>query len=93
MPRMWWTELAKESWDALFEPHRRQSPVLRAIELLDEIEDDPAAAWEKAQEVRLPGVTRSVRRTLIEIGAPSLWIYWSLDTRRGPIILDFLFDD
>lgn len=89
---MWWTELAEESWDALFEPDRRQSPVLRAIELLDEMENDPAAAWEKANEVRLAGVTRSIRRTLIEVGTPSIWIYWSLDARRGAIILDFLFD-
>jgi hypothetical protein len=88
-----WTELAEESWDALFEPHRRQGPVQRAIELLDEIEHDPGAAWETAHEVRLPGVTRSIRRTLIEVGAPSLWIYWSLDARRGAIVLDFLFDD
>lgn len=90
---MWWTELAEESWDALFEPHRRQSPILRAIELLDEIEHDPDAAWQRAHEVRLPGVTRSIRRTLIEVGAPSLWIYWSFDAGQDAIVLDFLFDD
>ena len=86
---MLWTELAEESWDALFEPHRRQGPVLRAIELLDDIEHDPAAAWQAAEEVHLSGVNRAIRRTLIERGEPSLWIYWSLDDKVGAIILDF----
>lgn len=84
--------MAEESWYALSEPQQRQSLIQRAIELLDEIEGDPDAAWKDAQEVRLSGVDRPIRRTLIELGTPSLWIYWSLDASHGAIILDFLFD-
>ena len=90
---MRWTKLAKASWNALREPHQRQTLVQRAIELLDDIADDPHAAWKDAQEVSLEGVNRPIRRTLIELGTPSLWIYWSLDARYGAIILDFLFDN
>lgn len=90
---MWWTELAEESWDALFEPHQRMGVVLRAMELLDEIEFESAAAWATAELVGLPGVDRQIRRTLIEAGTPGLWIYWSLDPDRGAIVLDFVFAD
>jgi hypothetical protein len=90
---VWWTELAEESWDALFEPHHRMGVVLRARELLDEIEFESAAAWAAAEPVALPGVDREIRRTLIEAGAPGLWIYWSLDAEKGAIVLDFVFAD
>ena len=90
---MRWTKLAKESWNALLEPQQRQSLVQRAIELLDDIADDPQAAWKDAQEVSVKRVSRPIRRTLIELGTPSLWIYWSLDARHGAIILDILFDN
>lgn len=90
---MRWTELAEESWDALFEPHRRMGLVLRARERLDEIEFGPAAAWAAAEPVALSGVDREIRRTLIETEAPGLWIYWSLDAENHAIVLDFLFAD
>ncbi|WP_142254026.1 MULTISPECIES: hypothetical protein [unclassified Mycobacterium] len=90
---MWWTELAEESWDALFEPHHRMAMVLRAREILDDIEFQSDDAWAAAEPVALPGVDRAIRRTLIEAGSPSLWIYWSLDADRGAIVLDFVFDD
>ena len=87
---MWWTELAEEAWDALFEPQQRMGPVLRAREILDEIEFDPDVAWANAERVALPGAGREIRRTLIEAGAPGLWIYWSLDPAKGAIVLDFV---
>lgn len=88
---MLWTEPAEESWDALFEPQHRMGMVLRAMELLDEIEFSSAAAWADAEPVVLSGVDREVRRTLIEAGEPGLWIYWSLDAELGAIVLDILF--
>lgn len=90
---MWWTELAEESWDALFEPHQRMGAVLRAMEVLDGIEFAAEVAWASAEHVVLPDVDREIRRTLIEAGVPSLWVYWSLDDSRGPIVLDFVFAD
>jgi hypothetical protein len=90
---VWWTELAEESWDALFEPHHRMGVVLRARELLDEIEFKSDTAWDAAEPVALAGVDRQIRRTLIESGTPGLWIYWSLDGDKGAIVLDFVFAD
>ena len=90
---MWWTELAEESWDALFEPHHRISVVLRAREVLDRIEFDSITAWAAAEPAALPGVDREIRRTLLEAGTPGLWIYWSLDADKGAIVLDFVFAD
>lgn len=90
---MWWTELAVESWDRLSEPDQRQDRVFRATELLDEIEYNTADAWRAAQEVRDPTITtRLVRRTLVELDEPSLWIYWSLEENGDAIVLDFVFD-
>lgn len=89
---MLWTELAEEAWDALFEPHQRMAAVMRAMEVLDSIEFESAAAWAAAEPVTVSGVvTREIRRTMIEAGAPGLWIYWSLDSSKGAIILDFVF--
>ncbi|MBP2452310.1 hypothetical protein [Mycolicibacterium lutetiense] len=90
---MWWTELAEESWDALFEPHHRMAMVLRAREVLDEVEFQSRTAWAAAEPVALAGVVRKIRRTLIEAGTPGLWIYWSLDADKGAIVLDFVFAD
>lgn len=67
--------------------------VLRAREILDEIEFQSSASWAVAEPVALPGVDREIRRTLIEAGTPGLWIYWSLDPDRGAIVLDFVFVD
>lgn len=90
---MWWTELAVESWDRLSEPDQRQDRVFRATELLDEIEFNTADAWRAAEEVRDPAITtRSVRRTLVELDDPSLWIYWSMEENGDAIALDFVFD-
>lgn len=67
--------------------------VLRAREVLDEIEFQSGVAWAAAEPVALPGVGREIRRTLIEAGTPSLWTYWSLDADKGAIVLDFVFAD
>lgn len=89
---MWWTELAVESWDRLSEPDQRQDRIFRATEVLDEIEYNTADAWRAAQEVHDPTITtRLVRRTLIELDEPSLWIYWSLQENGDPVVLDFVF--
>lgn len=45
--------------------------VLHAMELLDEVELGPAAAWAGAEPVVLPGVDREIRRALIEAGSPA----------------------
>jgi hypothetical protein len=87
---MWWTRQADESWDELFDPHKRQGPIYRAIELLDEIEHERDRAWNDAKEVRVPGIEFSLRRTLIEDGSPGLWIYWYIHSEKGTVILDFL---
>lgn len=90
---MWWTDLAVESWDRLLEPEQRQDPVFRAIELLDEIQNNTADAWDCAEEVHDPLITtRPIRRTLIELDDPSLWIYWSLEENGDAVILDFIFN-
>jgi hypothetical protein len=87
-----WTELAIESWNRLSEPEQRQDLVFRATELLDEIEYNTADAWQSAQEVHDPAITtRLVRRTLIELDKPSLWIYWSMQDNGDAVILDFVF--
>lgn len=90
---MSWTELAVESWNRLSEPDQRQDRVFRATELLDEIEYNTAAAWQSAEEVLDPAITtRLIRRTLVELDDPSLWIYWSKEENGDVIVLDFVFD-
>lgn len=91
---MWWTDQAVESWKRLSETGERQDRIFRATELLDEIDYRTAEAWQSAQEVVDPAIkTRSVRRTLIELDDPSLWIYWSTESNGDAIVLDFMFDD
>jgi hypothetical protein len=90
---MWWTEQAVQSWKRLSEPDQRQDRIFRATELLDEIDYNTAEAWQSAQEVVDPAITtRSIRRTLIELDEPSLWIYWSIESNGDAIVLDFIFD-
>lgn len=89
---LWWTELAVESWNKFLEPDQRKDRVFRSIEVLDEIENNTAVAWQSAEEVRDPAITtRLVRRTLIELDEPSLWVYWSVEDNGDPVVLDFIF--
>jgi len=89
---MVWTDFAKDSWEKLIEPDQRQSRVFRAVELLNHIQYNTDEAWHSAQEVRDPEITtRLVRRTLVELDEPSLWIYWSIQENGDTVVLDFIF--
>lgn len=90
---MLWTKFALESWDKILEPDQRQSRVFRAVELLNYIQYNTDDAWQSAQEVRDPKITtRLVRRTLVELDEPSLWIYWSIQENGDTVVLDFIFE-
>jgi hypothetical protein len=98
---MRFTDLAAEAWTQLEQPASRHALLLRAAEVLDSVEFDTVSAWEAAQDVRIPGVMSRVRRTLIEEGDPSLWVYWrvpddvdptTVDVEVDVDVLDFVFD-
>ena len=63
------------------------------MELLDKIKNERDDAWNEAEKVSVPDVDLDIRRTLIEIGKPSLWIYWYIHREKGAVILDFLATD
>ena len=100
MAVMRFVDPAIEAWEQLRQPANRHAVVLRAREVLDDIGFDTARAWESAQDVVIPGVTSRVRRTLIEAGDPSLWVYWRVPgevdwTAEREVdveVLDFVFD-
>ncbi|OFB35971.1 hypothetical protein BA059_26630 [Mycolicibacterium sp. (ex Dasyatis americana)] len=98
---MRFTDPAVEAWTQLEQPSSRHALLLRAAEVLDSIEFDTVSAWESAQDVRIPGVTSRLRRTLIEEGDPSFWVYWrvagdidptTVDTEVDVDVLDFVHD-